>query len=64
MKEGYISLYDDKYGVINNNGSLEIYRYRERWEQKEKNYIGDGFVLALVQKIENLQMELQIKNDN
>ena len=49
-----IKLYDGKYGVINNNGTLEIYRNGERWEAKEKDYIGDGFVLSLVQKIEDL----------
>jgi len=62
MEENYISLYDDKYGVINDNGKLQIFRHHERWIQKEDQYIGDGFVLALVQKIEDLQEELKAKN--
>lgn len=60
MRGNYISLYDNKYGVINDNGRLEIYRYGERWEAKEHDYIGDGFALALVQKIESLREELSI----
>ena len=59
MKENYISLYDGKYGVINHNGRLEIFRNHERWKNKEVIFLGDGFVLALVQKIEELQKELK-----
>jgi len=51
----YINLYDGKYGVINHNGRLEIFRHGERWVDKEINYIGDGFALALVHKIEELE---------
>ena len=54
-----ISLYDGKYQVKNNNGSLEVYRHGERWHEKEKQLIGDGFVLALVQEIEKLKEELE-----
>jgi hypothetical protein len=50
-----ISLYDGKYQVKNNNGVLEVYRHGERWPEKEKQLIGDGFVLALVQEIEELK---------
>lgn len=57
----YIDLYDGKYGVINNNGILKIFRHRERWEEKEKDYVGDGFVLSLVEKIEELQEKLNQK---
>ena len=62
IMENYISLYAGKYGVINDNGRLHIFRHHERWIQKEGQYIGDGFVLALVQKIEDLQEELKAKN--
>jgi hypothetical protein len=50
-----ISLYDGKYAVKNNNGSLEVYRHGERWPEKEKQLIGDGFVLALVQALEQMK---------
>ena len=51
-----IDLYDGKYSVENkNNGRLEIYRYHKRWPEKERDYIGDGLVLSLVQKIESQQ---------
>jgi hypothetical protein len=50
-----ISLCDGKYSVINDNGKLIIHRHNERWPEKEKDYIGDGFVLSLVQKIEELE---------
>lgn len=49
-----ISLYDGKYEVVNNNGTLTIYRHGELWESAMDMYKGNGFVLALVQKIEEL----------
>jgi hypothetical protein len=49
-----LSLCDGKYQVKNNSGILEVYRHGERWPEKEKQLIGDGFVLALVQEIEDL----------
>ena len=58
-KPELIPLYDGKYQVKNNNGILEVYRHGERWPEKEKQLIGDAFVLSLVQKIEELQEELK-----
>lgn len=56
MKESkLIQLSDGKYSVKNNNGILEVYRHGERWPEKEKQLIGDGFVLSLVQQIEKLE---------
>lgn len=56
MKEPkLIQLYDGKYSVKNNNGILEVYRHGERWPEKEKQLIGDGFVLSLVQQIEKMK---------
>jgi hypothetical protein len=58
-----IDLYGGKYSVENkNNGTLEIYRHHVRWFEKEKDYIGDGFVLSLVQKIESQQEEIDSLN--
>lgn len=56
-----IVLCDGKYGVINHNGRLEIHRHHKRWKEKEVSYIGDGFVLALVHKIEELEARLSEK---
>jgi len=58
-KSELISLYDGKYQVKNNNGVLEVYRHGERWPEKEKQLIGDGFVLALVQALEKMKEELE-----
>src|SRR5574343_476489 len=56
MKEPkLIQLYDGKYSVKNNNGILEVYRHGERCPEKEKQLIGDGFVLSLVQQIEKMK---------
>jgi hypothetical protein len=49
-----IDIYDGKYTVINHNGILEVLRYKEPWIPKGSKYIGDGFVLALVQELEEL----------
>ncbi len=62
MDRKLIVLSDGKYGVINHNGRLEIHRHHERWKEKEVSYIGDGFVLALVQKIEDLEQQLKDKS--
>lgn len=59
-----IELYDGKYCVQNDKGLLKIYRNGQSWKIKEEQMIGDSFVLALVQKIEDLQNEItKIKND-
>lgn len=52
---GKIELLDGKYHVINNNGMLSTFRYGSPWESMDRNLIGNGFVLSLVQKIEDLQ---------
>ncbi len=59
-----ISLCGGKYSVKNNNGVLEVYRHGERWPEKEKQLIGDGFVLALVQEIEELKEKLGLQRGN
>lgn len=46
-----IKLEDGKYTVHHNNGRIEVDRYSDpNW----RNCTGDGFVLALIQKIEDL----------
>ena len=58
-KSELITLYAGKYHVKNNNGILEVYRHGERWPEKEKQLIGDGFVLALVQALETMKAKLE-----
>ena len=60
-----IVLCDGKYEVIHDGkGTLNIYRNGEEWPAKTNDVIGDGFVLALVQKIEDLQSDIEdLKNE-
>lgn len=61
-----IVLGEVKYGVENHNGILKTFRYGKHWKEKDQDYIGDGFVLSLVERIEELEHDLmleQIKND-
>ena len=55
---------DDKYKTLNDNGKLLVWRNGKRWYDKEKDLIGEGYVLSLVQKIEELQELVNIvRND-
>ena len=51
-----IDLLDGKYTVIHNNGNnFKALRYGEEW----RDLAGDGLVLALVQRIEELEEKLE-----
>ena len=54
-----ITLADGKYGVRNVNGLLYVYRHGEPWLTKQAEITGDNFVLALVQRIEELEEKLE-----
>jgi len=41
-----------KYCTENNNGILTVYRNGKEWN---RNLIGDGYVLSLIQRIEDLE---------
>lgn len=50
-----------KYEITNDNGKLTVLRKGEPWD---RNFIGDSFVLALVQEIEFLrEMNLEIAKE-
>lgn len=46
---------DGKYTTTNNNGTLSVLRNNQYWN---RNFIGDGYVLSLVQRIEDLERML------
>lgn len=48
-----IHLADRKYTIINTNGSLTALRYGQPW----RHCVGDGLMLALVQRVEELEAE-------
>lgn len=49
----------DKYEITNTNGILSVTRNGEFWD---RNLVGDGLVLALVHRIEELETALDEKN--
>lgn len=51
-----VDLEDGKYTYINDNGKQQVLRYGFPW--KEKELAGANFILAMGQKIEELQDEL------
>ena len=53
MKPYQIFTCDGKYKTINENGTLTVYRHGELW--RKNDLIGDGYVLSLVQRIEELE---------
>ena len=55
MRIDKIDLADNKYAVAWEDGKFFVWRHHERWPEKEKELIGDGFVLALLQKVEDQQ---------
>jgi hypothetical protein len=55
MKSQEITLLDGKYSVINHNGMLPIYRHEGSSTARDRDLVGDDFVLALVQEIEELR---------
>lgn len=54
-----IELEDGKYAVINENGRLRTFRHGEPWPGMDNYLVGMGFVLALVQEIEELRDKLR-----
>jgi len=50
-----------KYITTNENGHLKVYRYEEECPEvwREEDLIGDKYVLSLVQRIEELEDEIQ-----
>jgi hypothetical protein len=55
---------DYKYKTVNDNGKLLVWRNGERWYDKENDLVGDGYVLSLVQKIEDLQEYINRTEDD
>lgn len=53
--DGVIVTGDRKYETHNNNGRLTVLRNGQPWE---RNLIGDGYVLSLVQRIEELEEQM------
>lgn len=49
-----------KYKTVNDNGRLYVYRNEIPWPEKEKDLIGDGYVLSLVQRIEELESKAAV----
>lgn len=51
-----IDLSDDKYTIIEDleNGRFEALRYGEEW----RNLIGDNLILSLVQKVQELEEQI------
>ncbi len=43
---------DGKYQTEHDNGRITVYRHTRRWD---RNFLGDGYVLSLVQRIEDLE---------
>ena len=56
---------DGKYTTTNENGHLKVYRYKEEDSKiwREDSLIGDGYVLSLVQRIEELEDEIRVYED-
>ena len=54
MNHYTIKLYGGKYTVINRNGTMEFLRNGEAWECSEERF-QCGFVLAMAQRIEELE---------
>lgn len=51
-----VELCGGKYKVTHDNGTdLKAYRYGEQW----RSLVGDGLILAMVQRIEQLETELK-----
>jgi len=53
--------YDGKYTTTNDNGKLRVYRHDKECKKvwREDDLIGDGYVLSLVQRIEDLEDEVK-----
>jgi hypothetical protein len=49
-----------KYETGNDNGRLYVYRNGMPWLEKEKDLVGDGYVLSLVQRIEDLESKAAV----
>lgn len=55
MSESRVTIYDGKYTIIQESGrGLRALRYGDEW----RDLTGDGLVLALVQEIEDLRVQL------
>jgi hypothetical protein len=50
---------DGKYETFNNNGILTVKRHGQPWEVRTKDLIGDGYVLSLIQRIEELEEQIK-----
>ena len=52
---------DGKYTTTNENGHLKVYRYIKECPEvwREQDLIDDGYVLSLVQRIEELEEQLK-----
>lgn len=46
---------EGKYITTNNNGVLSVLRNKVDWN---RNFLGDGYVLSLVQRIEDLERQV------
>ena len=60
-----IELHDGKYIILNDNGVLKAYRhgdYLTPW--READLVGDGLILALVQRVEELEDALESMSDD
>jgi hypothetical protein len=60
-----IELHDGKYIILNDNGVLKAYRhgdYLTPW--READLVGDGLILALVQRVEELEDDLENLRDD
>ena len=53
-----------KYRTVNSDGVLKVYRYEKTTEPWRKaDLVGDGYILSLVQRIEELEDEIsELKN--
>lgn len=50
-----ISTADGKYKSKFEDGKITVLRHDKPWPEKDKDLIGDGYVLSLVQRIEELE---------
>jgi len=50
-----ISTADGKYKTKFENGKITVLRHNQPWPEKDKDLIGDGYVLSLIQRIEDLE---------